>query len=248
MVETPAVYEPTVPDIFNERTPGTVVKRYQEVAKAVAGVIDSTDLAVNISGRKYVRVEGWQTLGALVGVFASVAWTKRIQDDGRWGYEAEAIIHRLSGEHVSTASAECWSDEENWQGKADFQVRSMAQTRACAKAFRLALGFVMGLAGYEATPAEEMDGVKPKVKGTARKATDKQMNLIDKLYKEVGPEAGDEVLRALVPKLLTIDDETKEVTAWERSSCTTNEASSIIEQLMAKRTAAQQPEDELPFA
>jgi hypothetical protein len=32
----------------------------------------------------------------------------------------------------------------------------MAQTRAVAKALRLCLGWIMALAGYEATPAEEM--------------------------------------------------------------------------------------------
>ncbi len=40
-----------------------------------------------------------------------------------------------------------------------FQLRSMAQTRAMAKAFRSVLGWVAVLAGYRATPAEELDGV-----------------------------------------------------------------------------------------
>lgn len=37
-----------------------------------------------------------------------------------------------------------------------FQLRSMAQTRACAKAFRNVLAWVVVLAGYKPTPAEEM--------------------------------------------------------------------------------------------
>ena len=37
-----------------------------------------------------------------------------------------------------------------------FQLRSMAQTRACAKAFRNVLAWVVVLAGYRPTPAEEM--------------------------------------------------------------------------------------------
>lgn len=48
------------------------------------------------------------------------------------------------------------NDETNWRGKPLFQLRSMAQTRACAKALRNVLAFVPVLAGYEATPAEEM--------------------------------------------------------------------------------------------
>ena len=37
----------------------------------------------------------------------------------------------------------------------------MAQTRAVSKALRLPLGFVMSIAGYEATPAEEMPTTNP---------------------------------------------------------------------------------------
>jgi len=40
-----------------------------------------------------------------------------------------------------------------------FQLRSMAQTRACAKAFRNVFSWVVVLAGYRPTPAEEMDGL-----------------------------------------------------------------------------------------
>ncbi len=38
------------------------------------------------------------------------------------------------------------------------QIRSMAQTRACAKGYRLALAWVAVLAGYAPTPAEELTG------------------------------------------------------------------------------------------
>jgi hypothetical protein len=50
-------------------------------------------------------------------------------------------------------------DEKNWATKPEFQLRSMAQTRACAKALRNAFAWIPVLAGYEGTPAEEMDGV-----------------------------------------------------------------------------------------
>lgn len=42
-----------------------------------------------------------------------------------------------------------------------FQLRSMAQTRACAKALRNVLAWVVVLAGYKPTPAEEMTGYEP---------------------------------------------------------------------------------------
>uniref|UniRef100_A0A6H1ZJX2 Uncharacterized protein n=1 Tax=viral metagenome TaxID=1070528 RepID=A0A6H1ZJX2_9ZZZZ len=40
-----------------------------------------------------------------------------------------------------------------------FQLRSMAQTRACAKALRNVLAWVVVLAGYKPTPAEELDSM-----------------------------------------------------------------------------------------
>jgi hypothetical protein len=40
-----------------------------------------------------------------------------------------------------------------------FQLASMSQTRACAKALRNVLSWVAVLAGYRPTPAEEMDGL-----------------------------------------------------------------------------------------
>lgn len=41
-----------------------------------------------------------------------------------------------------------------------FQLRSMAQTRACARVLRQVLGFVPVLAGYRPTPSEEMTGAE----------------------------------------------------------------------------------------
>lgn len=53
-----------------------------------------------------------------------------------------------------------------------FQLRSMAQTRACAKALRNVLAWVVVLAGYKPTPAEEMDGIGER-KESEKKETEK---------------------------------------------------------------------------
>jgi hypothetical protein len=49
-------------------------------------------------------------------------------------------------------------NEENWVRKDDHELRSMAQTRSQSRALGAPLKFVVKLAGYETTPAEEMDG------------------------------------------------------------------------------------------
>lgn len=53
-----------------------------------------------------------------------------------------------------------------------FQLRSMAQTRAVAKALRFALGWVVVLAGYKATPAEELDGMTDRDTGKGNVSED----------------------------------------------------------------------------
>jgi hypothetical protein len=92
-----------------------------------------------------------------------------MKDDEPFGWEARVIARTRMGEVVGSAEAECLRSEDAWSftpppnkyGKTppardDYALRSMAQTRAVSKALRLPLGFVMQLAGFNPTPAEEM--------------------------------------------------------------------------------------------
>jgi hypothetical protein len=73
------------------------------------------------------------------------------------GFTARAVAIRADGFELSAAESECLTDEPNWANKPSFQLKSMAQTRACGKALRNVLAWVVVLAGYRPTPAEEMD-------------------------------------------------------------------------------------------
>jgi len=146
-------------------SPKERIAQATEVADALSKVIDSRRLYANISNKKYVLYEGWTTLGALVGVFPVCAWSRKSED----GWEARVEAHTLSGATVGAAEASCSREEKNWSGRDDYALRSMAQTRAGAKALRMPLGFIMALAGYEATPAEEMPrDQEPTAKVTGR--------------------------------------------------------------------------------
>jgi hypothetical protein len=123
-----------------------------DIAGPLADLIRRRGLASAISGREYVRVEGWTLLGSMLGVFPIVEWSRPVEG----GWEARVEARTRAGELVGAAEAECLRTERNWQSRDDFALRSMAQTRATSKALRLPLGFVMSLAGFEATPAEEM--------------------------------------------------------------------------------------------
>lgn len=151
-----------VSTLFGTDNPELVLARATKAAKALAAVIEDRKMYTMIGQGKHVRVEGWQTLGAMVGVFPVVAWTRPLSN----GWEARVEAKTIRGEIVGAAEAECLSTEKNWsesKGKEDHHLRSMAQTRATSKALAQPLRFIIALAGYEGTPAEEMarasDGV-----------------------------------------------------------------------------------------
>lgn len=156
-----AVSEPQAPALFAGDTPAAVVSRMRETAAALKDVIESAHgsdgkpLVMTLGGRpgKYVRCEGWTTLGAMLGVFPVEVWTRQLADGG---WEARVEARTLAGAVVGAAEAMCSPDEKRWEAADAYAMRSMAQTRATSKALRLPLGFVMTLAGYDATPAEEM--------------------------------------------------------------------------------------------
>jgi len=133
-----------------------VVRRGAAIATSLAKVIEQQRLFVSIQGRKYIRFEGWATLGAMLGVVVREVRVVRLEQ----GYEAEVELVKVgSGEVISRASALCLRDEPRWQDQPEYAIRSMAVTRAAGKAFRLAFAWIVGLAGYEGTPAEEVEGV-----------------------------------------------------------------------------------------
>lgn len=138
--------------LFGDRSPAEVVSSATEVARSLAAVIDDRNLYNTIRGRKHVLVEGWTLLGTMLGVFPVVEWTRQTED----GWEARVSARTLTGAEVGSAEAMCSRKEARWRSADDYAVRSMAQTRATSKALRLPLGFVMTLAGYDATPEEEM--------------------------------------------------------------------------------------------
>lgn len=145
--------------LFRTDDPVEIIARATEVAKALSEVLKAQGLTNRINNKDYVRVEGWTLCGTMLGVFPVVEWTRQIED----GWEARVEARTKDGAIVGAAEAECLRSEKEWgpnpsrgKPKDDYAVRSMAQTRAISKALRAPLGFIVSLAGFEATPAEEM--------------------------------------------------------------------------------------------
>jgi hypothetical protein len=145
------------------RKPAEELEAAKEAAMALTNVIKSKKRPVLFNGEQYLEFEDWQTVGRFYGLAVRVTETKMVEIDETKGWEAHAEVFRASdGAIISSADSMCMNDEKNWASKPQFQIRSMAQTRACAKAYRNVLAWVVVLAGYKPTPAEEMEGVTPK--------------------------------------------------------------------------------------
>ena len=163
------------------RPPETVLAEAALAAKALQSVVSEKKNPVTFGGVQYLEFEDWQTLARFYGVTAKVVSTTFVEYGGAKGFESRAeAIAVQNGTVLSAAEAMCLNDEKTWSTRAVyrqdergkkikigvapvpmFQLRSMAQTRACAKALRNVLAWVAVLAGYKPTPAEEMDSVHP---------------------------------------------------------------------------------------
>lgn len=143
--------------LFRTEDPLEIIQRATEVANALKAVLKEQGLTQNIQGKDHVRVEGWQFLGAMLGVTAICTETEPV--DG--GYKATVEVRTADGRVIGRADALCTKHEKRgpWKSAEDYARLSMAQTRATSKAFKGPLGFVVSLAGYATTPAEEMAGV-----------------------------------------------------------------------------------------
>jgi hypothetical protein len=141
--------------LFRTEDPVEIIRRASDTADVLAGVLRKQKLITNIQGKEHVRVEGWTLLGTMLGVFPVCEWTRPLE--GGSGWEARVVARTLAGQEVGAAEAQCSRSENTWKNRDDYALRSMAQTRATSKALRQPLGFVVSLAGFEATPAEEMD-------------------------------------------------------------------------------------------
>lgn len=116
-------------------------------------------LSTFIQGRNYVNVEGWQIAGAFTGTFPIVEVVENLSEGNVYKYRAEVSLRDKEGNKVGYGVAICSNKEPGKNNFAEYAVASMAQTRAIGKAYRMKIGWLLKIAGYETTPAEEMDTI-----------------------------------------------------------------------------------------
>ena len=129
-----------------------------DLAKDLARFIKDNKLTTNVQGKEFVNVEGWQYAGSRLGIVPIVEHVINVSTEAELKYQAKVTLFDLRHQTtVGAGFAVCSNKESGKKFYQEFAIMSMAQTRAIGKAYRNCLAWIIRAAGYEPTPAEEMD-------------------------------------------------------------------------------------------
>lgn len=163
------------------RKPEAIIAEATLCANALMAAVRKNEWAQKFGNKEHLFFEAWAFLATMYRVTPRVKETRLVQIGDVTGYEAFAeAFHVPSGVVISTADSMCLDDEENWDTRPEydwqgsgstrkrvkvgdkpvplFQLRSMAQTRAMAKALRGPFSWIVAMAGYAPRAAEHMTG------------------------------------------------------------------------------------------
>lgn len=141
--------------------PAAVVGQATERATVLMKIVEERHLYTKIGDKKYLEAEAWQTILAFDEACPVTEWVHPILGEAgeRIGYEAKVNITK-DGAVVAAGIMSCGFEEFPCRGRQgmakDRAAMSAAQTWAGAKAARMRYAWVAVLAGYEPTPAAEM--------------------------------------------------------------------------------------------
>ena len=186
----------TLPDyaILNPEIPMSAkVGVATNVANTLAPLVREQGLTVKGLNNKnkeaeYVMVEGWEVLGTFLGIVPVTTIIKELKNKHGHtiGYRSRGTLYRnpiIKNDEIVggtvIARAEAQADKNGWQ-KDLFAIASMSQTRALGKAYRMGLSWIMKMAGFEGTFAEDMPKFKPKPSGSVEDDLQRaEANIID---------------------------------------------------------------------
>jgi hypothetical protein len=166
----------TAPTERHDQTQLSIVSNYKvatDVAHVCRDIVLNT--VVEIDGKRYVKIEGWNALAVAHGCIASIKSVTKVED----GFIAVAVLKRQS-DLAELASAEGFigHDEPDWFGgtvtrwnkkqnremtwtlpkRPEYAIRAMVQTRATSRVLRLGFSHVIALIDHKlaTVPAEEI--------------------------------------------------------------------------------------------
>lgn len=141
------------------KSPEVEMNEARHMAGLLSDLLNSNPNPVMIKGERYLEFEDWSTLGKWQGLSVGTR-AEPVEVFGAKGAKGIAILRDRNGTIISEAEAFCLASEDNSSSLDWFQIASKAQTRAGSKAFRNVLSWIVVLAGYKPTPAEEIAGTK----------------------------------------------------------------------------------------
>lgn len=133
------------------------LNRAKKLGDELTKFLKDNELIVDIAGKKYVPVEGWQFTGMQLGLTEVVISCDPVPTEGEIKYKAVVEVINQNGTVISRGFAWCSNKESKKKSFEEYAIASMAQTRAIGKAYRNILSWVLKMSGYEATPLEEID-------------------------------------------------------------------------------------------
>ena len=157
-----AILNPTIPMRAKVGVATDVADCLSELVRSQGLVV--TGLNKGNKDAEYVTVEGWEVLGTMLGIVPVTTIIEDIKNDKDRivGYKARATLYQnpiIQNDEIVggtvIARAEAQADRSGFQ-KDLFAIASMAQTRALGKAYRMGLSWIMKMAGFEGTFAEDM--------------------------------------------------------------------------------------------
>jgi hypothetical protein len=167
-----------------------------KLSTELSQLIKEKGLSSNIQGKQFVNVEGWQFAGASLGLMPIITSTQDLSNETSIKYMATCEVRNITtGTVVATGIALCSNAEKTKRYFDEYAILSMAQTRAIGKAYRNLLAWLMKAAGFEATPAEEMDFADAKADARAKEETPtKKPKVVEVVAEEVPVEVDREQL------------------------------------------------------
>lgn len=185
-IEAPADTSVT---LWHTTDPVEIVARATKMANALSEVIRQKGLYKRIGDKDHIFVEAWTLCGTLLGITPVLEWSRPLPDGQGW--EARVVAKTIAGSVVGAAEAMCTRKEGRWRNADDYALRSMAATRATSKALRSPLGFIVTLAGFNPTPAEEVPDGEPQQKQAQPAQQSPQAPKVDtlaELKRKIGEE------------------------------------------------------------
>ena len=176
------------------------------LAGEIARFVKVQKLSVRIQDREYVTVEGRQFAGACLGLVAIVKSVSDLSTDTEVKYLARTeIISVRTGKQVGYGESVCSNQEKRKRTFEPYAINSMTQTRSIGKAYRNLLSWLMKAAGFQPTPAEEMEFDEPDPKSEPRQKLQPKDSLSNDVVSEMVATLDGEMVHLAIKTLFGRD-------------------------------------------